>query len=227
MTKEALKLALELKNSASAYWTEKEISIIEKLIDALAQPEQSATDIAALIQGMEVSIDVSTGDHDAGHRLFGTVTLVQENQGGKHGLILLVQDPEPNFKAQPEQEPVAWMTLNEYGEEDDIHYENPEGHLLEGWTYKPLYTHPPTVPPEKEPLEYWNAVEGWVKIDEVREHFGSVGCGTIYKTAGEDRVPLYTNPEPHNFCPRCGKRAQGVLGQPQVHTCTPPLWGYK
>jgi hypothetical protein len=33
--------------------------------------------------------------------------------------------------------------------------------------------------------------------------------------------------EPHNFCPRCGKRAQGVLGQPQIHTCTPPLWGYK
>jgi hypothetical protein len=40
------------------------------------------------------------------------------------------------------QEPVAWMTINAYGEEDDIHYENPEGHLLEGWTYKPLYTHP-------------------------------------------------------------------------------------
>jgi hypothetical protein len=92
------------------------------------------------------------------------------------------------------QEPVAWMTINEYGEEDDIHYENPEGHLLEGWTYKPLYTHPSTVQPEKEPLEYWNAVEGWVKIDEVREHFNSVGCGTIYKTAGEDRVPLYTTP---------------------------------
>ena len=44
----------------------------------------------------------------------------------------------------PVQEPVAWMTINEYGEEDDIHYENPEGHLLEGWTYKPLYTHAPT-----------------------------------------------------------------------------------
>ena len=41
-----------------------------------------------------------------------------------------------------------------------------------------------------EPLEYWNAVEGWVKIDEVREHFDSVGCATIYKTAGEGRVPL-------------------------------------
>lgn len=48
--------------------------------------------------------------------------------------------------------------------------------------------------PEQEPLEYWNAVEGWVKIDEVREHFDSVGCGTIYKAAGEDRVPVYTTP---------------------------------
>jgi len=38
------------------------------------------------------------------------------------------------------QEPMAWMTINAYGEEDDIHYENPEGHLPEGWTYKPLYT---------------------------------------------------------------------------------------
>ena len=53
--------------------------------------------------------------------------------------------------AQVEQEPVAWMTINEYGEEDDIHYENPEGHLLEGWTHKPLYTHAPTVQPKKEP----------------------------------------------------------------------------
>ena len=50
------------------------------------------------------------------------------------------------------------------------------------------------LPVQPEPLEYWNAVEGWVKIDEVREHFDAVGCGTIYKTAGEDRVPLYTAP---------------------------------
>ena len=47
---------------------------------------------------------------------------------------------------------------------------------------------------EQEPLEYWNAVEGWVKIDEVRKHFETVSCGTIYKTAGEGRVPLYTAP---------------------------------
>ncbi len=47
---------------------------------------------------------------------------------------------------------------------------------------------------EPESLEYWNAVEGWVKIDEIRKHFDSVGCGTIYKTAGEGRKPLYTAP---------------------------------
>jgi hypothetical protein len=45
-----------------------------------------------------------------------------------------------------------------------------------------------------EPFEYWNAVEGWVKIDEMREHFDSVGCGTIYKSAGDGRSPLYTAP---------------------------------
>ena len=45
-------------------------------------------------------------------------------------------------------------------------------------------------------------------------------------------TPLYTTPpaqpaqEPNNFCPRCGKRLEGVLGQPQMHTCTPPLWGH-
>jgi len=57
---------------------------------------------------------------------------------------------------------------------------------------------------EQEPLEYWNAVEGWVKIDEVREHFDSVGCGTIYKSAGEGRVPLslakaQPEQEPHGW----------------------------
>jgi hypothetical protein len=43
---------------------------------------------------------------------------------------------------------------------------------------------------QDEPLEYWNAVEGWVKLDEVRGHFDSVSCATIYKNDGEGRVPL-------------------------------------
>ena len=48
--------------------------------------------------------------------------------------------------------------------------------------------------PESEPFEYWNAVEGWVKIDEVRQHFDTANCGTIYKHEGDGRVPLYAAP---------------------------------
>jgi hypothetical protein len=43
--------------------------------------------------------------------LFGTVTLAQENQGSKHGLILLVQEPTPNFKVSLVQELVT-HTIN-------------------------------------------------------------------------------------------------------------------
>jgi hypothetical protein len=46
----------------------------------------------------------------------------------------------------------------------------------------------------QEPFEYWSVADGWVKIDELREHFDSVGCGTIYKSAGDGRSPLYTAP---------------------------------
>ena len=42
MKDEALKLAIQLRDTASGYWTENEISIIAKLIKALAQPEQEA-----------------------------------------------------------------------------------------------------------------------------------------------------------------------------------------
>jgi hypothetical protein len=40
-------------------------------------------------------------------------------------------------------EPVAWMSFNAYGEEDDVWYVEPKGDLPEGWTYKPLYYTPP------------------------------------------------------------------------------------
>ena len=76
--------------------------------------------------------------------------------------------------AQVEQEPVAWMTINEYGEEDDIHYENPEGHLLEGWTYKPLYTHAPTVQPKKEPRQ-WVVLEAEDLAQIESDEFWQVG----------------------------------------------------
>ena len=40
MNKEALKLAIQLRDTASGYWTENEIPIIEKLIELLAHPAQ-------------------------------------------------------------------------------------------------------------------------------------------------------------------------------------------
>ena len=91
--------------------------------------------------------------------------------------------------AQPEQKPVAWMTINEYGEEDDIHYENPEGHLLEGWTYKPLYTTPTAPPEQAEALnifEYWNAVEGWDTPRSAKLQLLTIGGVAQYGTLGSD-----------------------------------------
>jgi hypothetical protein len=83
MTQEALKLALialeinlTLLKKITPYKGQEDflsdpIAITQDtttfIKEALAQPEQ---DIAALVTGMEVSIDVSTGDHDSGHRLF-------------------------------------------------------------------------------------------------------------------------------------------------------------
>ena len=59
---------------------------------------------------------------------------------------------EPNntglyLSPQPDIAPYAWVTFTPYGDEDDVWYENPEGQLPEGWTYKPLYD---TTPPQRE-----------------------------------------------------------------------------
>lgn len=68
------------------------------------------------IEGMSVSVDVSTGEHDAGHRYFGTVTEVMDAPEDKHGVTLLVQDAEPNFKQpQGEQKPVAVVDFTTEG----------------------------------------------------------------------------------------------------------------
>lgn len=51
------------------------------------------------IEGMSVSIDVSTGEHDAGNRYYGFVSEVMDDPDDKHGVTLLVQDDvRPNFK---------------------------------------------------------------------------------------------------------------------------------
>ncbi|GAB0620899.1 hypothetical protein NB16F75_21690 [Escherichia coli] len=67
------------------------------LVSLEAEPISQAYNLAELIEGMEVSIDVSTCDADLGNRYFGTVTEALELDTAKNGYILLVQDAEPNF----------------------------------------------------------------------------------------------------------------------------------
>ena len=134
--------------------------------------------------------------------------------GHQDGCYATTPAAQPAPVQRTEQEPVAWMTINAYGEEDDIHYENPEGHLPDGWTYLPLYTTPPKAERfQEEPLGYWNAVEGWVELQE-EEHkptawvypealeafrqgkpwtaYGKDGNGP--NPDGIERIPLYTTP---------------------------------
>ncbi|HFT8793553.1 TPA: molecular chaperone DnaJ [Escherichia coli] len=67
------------------------------LVSLEAEPVSQTYDLPELIEGMEVSIDVSTCDADLGNRYFGTVTEALELDTAKNGYILLVQDAEPNF----------------------------------------------------------------------------------------------------------------------------------
>lgn len=53
------------------------------------------------LEGMSVSMDVSTGDHDAHHRYYGVVSEVMDDAHDKHGVTLLVCDAQPNFAAAP------------------------------------------------------------------------------------------------------------------------------
>lgn len=80
---------------------------LEAQADPLVDDEGCLSDeLRELITGMTVSVDVSTGEHDAGNRLFGEVTEVMEYDGGsdKHKVVLLVQEPTPNFTAAPAED---------------------------------------------------------------------------------------------------------------------------
>lgn len=75
------------------------VKVIDGAIAAFgAEPVISRDELQELIEGIEVSVDVSTCDADAGHRYFGTVTEISELETAKNGFILLVQDAKPNFK---------------------------------------------------------------------------------------------------------------------------------
>lgn len=60
------------------------------------------------LEGMKVSVDVSTGEHYSYNRYFGKITEVIDTGGNeKYGLVILVQDGVyPNFKLN--NNPEAW-----------------------------------------------------------------------------------------------------------------------
>ncbi|EFF9404503.1 DUF551 domain-containing protein [Escherichia coli] len=91
-----------------------------------AEPVSQTYNLPELIEGMEVSIDVSTCDADLGNRYFGTVTEALELDTAKNGYILLVQDAEPNFDVNSNSPvtPDGWISCSERmpNEEDVLVY---------------------------------------------------------------------------------------------------------
>lgn len=86
-----------------------------------AEPVSQTYELPEFIEGMEVSIDVSTCDADAGNRYFGTVTEVSELDTAKNGYILLVQDAEPNFDVNGNSpvSPGGWISCSERMPDND------------------------------------------------------------------------------------------------------------
>ncbi|EOX4622021.1 DUF551 domain-containing protein [Escherichia coli] len=80
-----------------------------------AEPVSQTYNLPELIEGMEVSIDVSTCDADLGNRYFGTVTEALELDTAKNGYILLVQDAEPNFDVNGNSPvtPDGWISCSD------------------------------------------------------------------------------------------------------------------
>lgn len=87
----------------------------KRIAELEAEPVSQTYKLPELIEGMEVSIDVSTCDADLGNRYFGTVTEASELDTAKNGYILLVQDAEPNFDINGNYPvtPDGWINCSE------------------------------------------------------------------------------------------------------------------
>lgn len=145
-------------------------------LEKLNQPVSQTYELPELIEGMEVSVDVSTCDFDAGHRYFGTVTEVSELDTAKNGYILLVQDAKPNFDVNGNS-PVTqdgWISCSErmpdsktgvlvareFGRKGDWrmkwatyipwHPDTNDGWLIPGASWKPSHWMPLPEPPQEE-----------------------------------------------------------------------------
>lgn len=131
-------------------WARKQVSEAEQR----GYQKRATEEVSALkdfVTGMSVSIDVSTGEHDAGNRLFGIVNEVQGTGGAKEDMTLLVQEPKPNFEVQ---KPIGYLSETAMNEITGNGYEgvnlraNPGSAAFQkAWGKDiPVYTHPSRVP---------------------------------------------------------------------------------
>lgn len=120
-TKEQLIEKLEHRIAVTANYPDVEEAQLDAAIFKIAlasleaEPVSKTYNLPELIEGMEVSIDVSTCDADLGNRYFGTVTEALELDTAKNGYILLVQDAEPNFDVNGNSPvtPDSWISCSE------------------------------------------------------------------------------------------------------------------
>lgn len=138
----------------------------EWLIDASPKGDER-DQLGDLVEGMAVSIDVDGVFNTDGRRLFGTVTSVQHEDGEKGGLILLVQDPDPNWTDSPKggSEAAALRAAPEWQPIETA----PEGRLVVvGW----LDTEDSHYP---ENYEFDYLEDGiWAKHEDCVEHANAV-----------------------------------------------------
>ena len=132
--------------------------------------------------------------------------------------------------AQPQQEPVAWMTQAR----NFVHpMEFTEEEEAKSYGWKAVYTSPPA---QQEPVEYWTVANGWVSDQaevpaavwvepDFWEHCNRVNCGTAYRLPAPGRQPLYTSP-PAQPQPLTDEQIETVWRSVQAndfHDCVKPF----
>ena len=164
--RELMQMALDaLDYVGYVYTTEEENQEVEQAIEALrtalAQPEKTDMQIGITYEEANPHVHAVNISQERVHKTekneHEPVAWVYPEglEAFKNGKCWTAYGTHQNEQMSPlyenlpkiEQEPYGWVTFNAYGEEDDVWYENPEGQLLEGWTYKPLYD---TTPQKKE-----------------------------------------------------------------------------
>ena len=111
MSREVLQMALEvLKGCLEHPDAQDSIIAIEH---ELAQPKQEPIEWYDKIMGVEVSMDVSTGEDDISHRVFGRVYEVMLEAGGAQNDIILAIEDSRNFTSPPQRQPLRGEQIYE------------------------------------------------------------------------------------------------------------------